>query len=183
MSDRADQLTPPMQEHLARQALAFVSTSDAGGRPRASLLSGPAGFAGVLDERTVMLAAYVDAGLDHVAENPHIALLFADAPDGAVALHISGRARIIDHGAVEAFAPLLRRLSGFGELEDVVAVQPSPPERWLLVDVAEARLDGSPVVAVAAEETVDDAPVPSPAPLSDPTDELSYLLPPAWLTV
>lgn len=182
MSDRADHLTPPMQEHLARQAMAFVSTSDAGGRPRASLHSGPAGFAGVLDERTVMLPAYADAGLDHLAENPHIALLFADARDGAVALHISGRARVIDHGAVEAFAPLLRRLSGFGELEDVIAAQPRPPERWLLVDVAEARLDAPPVVAVAVEETVEDAPPPAPATPADPADELSYLLPPAWQT-
>lgn len=180
MSDRADHLTAPMQAHLARQSTAFISTADAAGRCRASLCCGPTGFVGVPDERILMFPAYGDVGLDHLAENPHIALLFADLAAGGLALHVAGRARIIDHAAVEGLAPLLRRLPGFDGLEDVIA-GPSIPERWVLVDVTEAHLDGA--APATAPHLDGPAPATAPPPGAVGDDELSYLLPPAWQTV
>ncbi len=187
MEPRAlDHLSPPMKDYLARQEIAFVSTSDRGGVCHASYQAGPPGFVRVLDDRTLMYPQYGGGPavwVEDVAENPHVGLLFADSPRGEFSLHIAGRVRLIEHAAVQAFAPLLRRMSGIEQIDDVIDGQRRTPERWVLVDIAEVRVGSlpneteprprqvAPPVAVAR-------PPAAAHPVDD--DELSYLLPPAW---
>jgi uncharacterized protein len=206
--------------------MAFVSTSDATGECDSSFRAGPPGFVRVLDDRTVMYPEYrgngVLASLGNLSENPHIGLLFVDFFHSGVGLHVNGRARIVEHAAVEAFAPLLRRVSGLDQLEDVLADKRKTPERWVLVDIVEAyihcskhipilaHLPGSagqappsgdhfrakddprpwtdprqaeeaPACAVAEmyDEPVEAAAPAPPAHVVE-SDELDYLLPPAW---
>ena len=149
-----DHLNPLMKEYLARQEMAFISTSDGNGECDASFRAGPPGFVRVLDDRTLMYPEYrgngVMASLGNLAENPHIGLLFVDFFHSGVGLHINGRARIIDHAAVEAFAPVLRRMAGIGELSDVVSGKRKTPERWVLVDIVEAYIHCSKHIPILA---------------------------------
>jgi hypothetical protein len=143
-----------MKEYLARQEMAFISTSDANGECDASFRAGPPGFVRVLDDWTVMYPEYrgngVMASLGNITENPHVGLLFVDFFHSGVGLHINGRARILEHAAVEAFAPLLRRMGGFEELEDVVADKRKTPQRWVLVDIVEAYIHCSKHIPILA---------------------------------
>ena len=210
-----DRLNPLIKEYLARQEMVFISTSDAGGECDASFRAGPPGFVRVLDERTVMYPEYrgngVMASVGNMSENPHIGLLFVDFLHSGVGLHINGRARIIEHAAVEAFAPLLRRVAGIETLTDVLGDRCRTPERWVLVDIVEAYIHCSRHVPILAHVPGDDGRAPArgdhfkakdePRPWTEPAparvaapepvlavtaltddDELGYLLPPAWET-
>lgn len=149
-----DHLNPLMKEYLARQEMAFISTSDSSGECDASFRGGPPGFVRVLDDRTVMYPEYrgngVMASLGNISENAHVGLLFVDFFHSGVGLHINGRARIIEHAAVEAFAPLLRRMGGFDQLQDIVSGKPKTPERWVLVDIVEAYIHCSKHIPILA---------------------------------
>ncbi len=186
MEHRAlDHLSPPMKDYLARQEIAFVATSDRSGACHASYQAGPPGFVRVLDDRTLMYPHYGEGSapwVEDVAENPHVGLLFADSPRGEFSLQVAGRARLIDHAAVQAFAPLLRRMSGIEQIEDVVDGQRRMPERWVLVDIAEVRVGSAPSETSPRPRQVT-PPLAAPRPRVAPQpadDERSYLLPPAW---
>ena len=59
---------PVVADFLLTQRIAFVGTLDAGGRPWASVLTGPAGFASAPDEHTLRIVAAPSPG-DPLAEN------------------------------------------------------------------------------------------------------------------
>lgn len=59
---------PVVADFLLTQRIAFVGTLDAGGRPWASVLAGPAGFASAPDEHTLRIMAAPARG-DPLAEN------------------------------------------------------------------------------------------------------------------
>jgi hypothetical protein len=190
-----DRLSRQMREYLARQENAFVSSCDRDGVCHASVQSGPPGFVRVLSDATLMCPEYAGDGL--IAENAGpVALLFVDSSGSGHRLTISGRARAVVHDAVEVFAPLLRT-AGIDQIVDVVDGRPLTPARWLLVSIASARMDapaaglprGRPVPPAVAAPIAADAPVPTVPPTDGPSmtagttddDELTYLLPPAWL--
>jgi predicted pyridoxine 5'-phosphate oxidase superfamily flavin-nucleotide-binding protein len=149
-----DHLNPLMKEYLARQEMAFISTSDVNGECDASFRAGPPGFVRVLDDRTLIYPEYrgngVLASLGNMSENPHIGMLFVDFFHSGVGLHINGRSRIIEHSAVEAFAPMLRRMAGTFELEDAVSGKHRTPERWVMVEIVEAYIHCSKHIPILA---------------------------------
>jgi uncharacterized protein len=157
----------------------FVASCDRDGACHASFQSGPPGFVRILDETTLMYPVY-EAGGDDVGDSRRVGLLFFQS---GLTLHVDGRTRIIEHGAVEAFAPLLRRVAGMERFDDVVDGRRRTPPRWVLVDVIAARI--SPIAGVHGfPGPAENAPRPAQvaaatAPAGD-DDELSYLLPPAW---
>jgi uncharacterized protein len=149
-----DHLNPLMREYLERQEMVFISTADANGECDSSFRAGPPGFVRVLDDRTVMYPEYrgngVMASLGNLTENPHVGMLFVDFFHSGVGMHINGRARIIEHAAVEAFAPLLQRMSGIGGLQDTVSGKTKTPERWVLVEIVEAYIHCSKHIPILA---------------------------------
>ncbi|MGH2915014.1 MAG: pyridoxamine 5'-phosphate oxidase family protein [Solirubrobacteraceae bacterium] len=149
-----DHLTPQMREYLGRQEMMFISTADADGECDASFRAGPAGFVRVLDDRTLLCPEYrgngVMASLGNISENPQVGLLFLDFFHSGVGLHVNGRAQIVEHGAVEGFGPLLRRLAGVQELYDPHGGKAKVPDRWILVDVVEAYVHCSKHIPILA---------------------------------
>src|ERR1700761_4939084 len=101
-------LTPQMTKLLADQETVFISCSGRDGACDASFQAGPPGFVRVLDDATLMYPVYDSEGLfpggEGLGESRRVALLFVDFPSG-LALRVDGRTRIIEHAAVEAFAP------------------------------------------------------------------------------
>jgi len=140
-----DHLNPLMREYIAQMEMVFIATADAHGECDTSFRAGSPGFVRVIDERTVMYPEYrgngVMASLGNISENGHVGLLFVDFFRSTVGLHVNGTARIIENDAVTAFAPLLERMAGVGELHDQVEDKKKTPERWVLVEVVEMLRD------------------------------------------
>ena len=190
-------LTPEMKDVLAGQEIVFVASGDRDGACQASLRLGPPGFVRILDDTTLMYPVYEadgrPAGGENLGESRRVGLLFV--ADG-LTLQVDGRTRIIDHAAVEAFAPLLRRVAGMERFDDVVDGRGRTPARWVLIDILTARTEhlagvyafpGGPEAAPDAppdDSPPDDARWPAELPATTThavdDDELSYLLPPAW---
>ncbi len=94
---------PVVADFLLTQRIAFVGTLDVGGRPWASVLSGPAGFASAPDERTLRimatpapsdpLAENLGAGAAHQAEEPA-----RGAPVGVLVVDFTTRRRLRVNG-------------------------------------------------------------------------------------
>ncbi|HEY2437715.1 MAG TPA: pyridoxamine 5'-phosphate oxidase family protein [Solirubrobacteraceae bacterium] len=139
-----DHLNPLMREYLARQEMVFIATADASGECDCSFRAGPPGFVRVLDDRTVMYAEYrgngVMASLGNVSETGQIGMFFADFFHSGVGMHINGHARIVERGAVEAFAPLLQRITGDDVLHETYGGRTKTPERWVVVEIVEAYI-------------------------------------------
>lgn len=139
-----DHLNPLMREYLARQEMVFLATTDSHGECDSSFRAGPPGFVRVLDDRTVMYGEYrgngVMSSLGNISETGQIGMFFADFFHSGVGLHINGRARIIERTAVEAFAPLLKRLTGAEVLQETYAGRTKTPERWVVVEIVEAYI-------------------------------------------
>jgi len=175
-------LTPQMQELLARQELVFISTADRDGACQASFQQGPPGFVRVLDDTTLIYPVHEPDAAPAGGESRRVGLLSADLFESGLALHIDGRLRMIEHAAVEAFAPLLRRVAGVERFADVLDDRVPAPGRWALVDVVTARIERHVPVQRPAVAAPPPRPRPRP-PVTTPVvddDELSYLLPPAW---
>jgi predicted pyridoxine 5'-phosphate oxidase superfamily flavin-nucleotide-binding protein len=138
-----DHLNPLMREFLTRQQMVFVATTDGDGGCDCSFRSGPAGFVRALDERTVMYPEFrgngVMATLGNLVTNPYVGLLFVDFFESTVGLHVNGRARIVEDGAVRAFEGVLERLAG-APLYDPGADALRTPERWVVIEVEEAYI-------------------------------------------
>jgi predicted pyridoxine 5'-phosphate oxidase superfamily flavin-nucleotide-binding protein len=139
-----DYLNPLMREYIAQQEMCFIATADAHGEADASFRAGPPGFVRVLDERTLIYPEYrgngVMASLGNISENGHVGLLFVDFFRSAVGLHVNGTARVVENDAVSAFAPILERMAGVGNLHEQVEDKKKTPERWVFVEVVEAYI-------------------------------------------
>lgn len=128
------QLTPVMQEFIARMEMAFIATSDAAGECDCSFRAGPAGFIRVLDARTIAYPEYrgngVMASLGNMLVNPHIGIFLVDFSQDLIGLHVNGEASIatpaqlheLDLGRLESEPPGRR------------------PVQWVLITVTEAYL-------------------------------------------
>jgi predicted pyridoxine 5'-phosphate oxidase superfamily flavin-nucleotide-binding protein len=138
-----DHLTPEMREFMSKQKMAFIATSDAHGECDSSFRAGPPGFIRVLDEKTVMWPEYkgngVMASMGNISENPYVGLLMVDFFETAVGLHVNGKATIVENAAVNAFAPLLDRISFSTAMPEIPEVKKTP-ERWVVVDIDEAYI-------------------------------------------
>jgi uncharacterized protein len=91
-------LGPIDRAWLARSPFCLVATSDAEGRCDVSPKGDPAGFAHVIDDRTIALPERpgnrrVD-GYRNVLANPHVGLIFL-VPGRPDTLRVNGRARIL----------------------------------------------------------------------------------------
>ena len=203
-----DHLNPLMREFVGRQQMVFVATTDGDGGCDCSFRSGPPGFMRVLDERTVMYPEFrgngVMATMGNLVTNPYIGLLFVDFFESTVGLHVNGRARIVEDGAVRAFESVLERLAG-GPLRDPDADALRTPERWVVIEVEEAyihcsknipllaRLDKGAARAEGVEigsgdffaakndprpwsDAVPPAPAAAPEPVPDPEPAPSFVL-------
>jgi len=93
---------PIVADFLLTQRIAFVGTLDVGGRPWASVLTGPAGFASAPDEHTLRIMA-TPAPLDPLAENlgagaQHADELARGAPVGVLVVDFTTRRRLRVNG-------------------------------------------------------------------------------------
>ena len=95
-----DSLSPAVGRFLGDQRLAVAASLDAAGRPWASVLSGPAGFLRVLDERRLRIAA-VPPDDDPLAANlrvrPELGLLVLD-PQTRRRMRLNGQASLTGGG-------------------------------------------------------------------------------------
>lgn len=129
---------------LAAAPLAFVATSDEHGNLDVSPKGDPAGFAVVLDDRTVAVPERagnrrVD-GFRNLLANPHVGLLFA-IPGRGDTLRINGRATIVrdapffDDRIVKGNRPLLAIVIDIDEVffhcsRALLRSQAWQPETW-----------------------------------------------------
>jgi predicted pyridoxine 5'-phosphate oxidase superfamily flavin-nucleotide-binding protein len=129
-----DHLNPRMREFVARQEMAFVATSDAGGECDASFRAGPPGFLHVIDPHTLAYPEYrgngVMASLGNISENGHVGLLLVDFVQDLIGLHINGRARVLEDAQLRPYVPGLPLETAPGRRA----------EHWVLVDIDEAYL-------------------------------------------
>ncbi len=93
---------PVVTDFLLTQRIAFVGTLDAAGRPWASVLTGPAGFASAPDEHTLRIVAAPAPG-DPLAENLGAGVQQADepargAPVGVLVVDFTTRRRLRVNG-------------------------------------------------------------------------------------
>ncbi|GAA1795662.1 MSMEG_1061 family FMN-dependent PPOX-type flavoprotein [Agromyces lapidis] len=129
---------------LAAAPLAFVATSDAEGDLDVSPKGDPAGFAVVLDDRTIAIPERagnrrVD-GFHNLLRNPHVGLLFV-IPGRGDTLRINGRATIVrdapffDDRVVRGNRPLLAIVVDIDEVffhcsKAFLRAQAWQPETW-----------------------------------------------------
>ncbi len=93
-------IAPAVARLLTVQRLAVASSLDAGGRAWASLLTGPAGFIGAVDDEMVHIAARPIAGdplLGNLAARPELGLLAID-PRTRLRLRFNGRGLVAEKG-------------------------------------------------------------------------------------
>jgi predicted pyridoxine 5'-phosphate oxidase superfamily flavin-nucleotide-binding protein len=90
------ELPGPARAFLAEQRLLLAGSTDPGGRVWCSLLSGPPGFVGTPDDRTVAIAALPQTG-DPLAD----ALAAGPAPVGLLAIEPQTRRRMRVNGIAE----------------------------------------------------------------------------------
>lgn len=145
-----DCLNPLMREFIARQQMVFVATSDAQGECDCSFRSGPPGFVHALDDKTLTYPEYrgngVMASIGNLLENPHIGLVFIDFFDSTVGLHVNGKAQVVENQDLLARPDLPPAI-----LEAVQTKTGRRPERWILVEVAEAYIHCSKHVPLLQE--------------------------------
>lgn len=129
---------------LAAAPLAFVATSDEEGNLDVSPKGDPAGFAVVLDERTIAVPERVGNrrvdGFHNLLRNPHVGLLFA-IPGRGDTLRINGRATIVrdapffDDRVVRGNRPILAIVVDIDEVffhcsKAFLRAQAWQPETW-----------------------------------------------------
>ena len=127
-------LNDAMIEFVGRMEMAFIATADADGEADCSFRAGPPGFIQVLGPQRIAYPEYrgngVLASLGNLRENPHIGILLVDFVRDLIGLHINGRAQAVED-------PILRRYYGCLPRE---VERGRTPERWVVVDVAEAYI-------------------------------------------
>ena len=135
-----DHLNERMAAFVGRMEMAFVATADGRGECDCSVRCGEPGFVHVLaDGRQLAYPEYrgngVMASLGNLTENNHVGLLFVDLLRDCVGLHVNGPARIVETAELLARPDLPERLRA-----DCGHRGGRHPERWVVVDVAEAYI-------------------------------------------
>jgi predicted pyridoxine 5'-phosphate oxidase superfamily flavin-nucleotide-binding protein len=128
------QLTPVMQEFIARMEMAFIATSDADGDCDCSFRAGPAGFIRILDDHTIAYPEYrgngVMASLGNMLLNPHIGIFLADFTHDLIGLHLNGDAHIVTPAQMQELDHDIPEAQNAGRR----------PVQWVLVSVTEAYI-------------------------------------------
>jgi predicted pyridoxine 5'-phosphate oxidase superfamily flavin-nucleotide-binding protein len=131
----AGRLNAQMRDFIARMEMAFVATADAHGECDATFRAGPPGFVRVIESDTIAWPEYrgngVMASLGNISENHHVGILFVDFVRDLVGLHVNGAATIAE---ADAFA------EAFPEHVPVGDIPGRRPERWVVVEIAEAYI-------------------------------------------
>lgn len=127
-----------MQSFVRRQEMMFVATGEPDDGHDCTFVTGGPGFVRILDVNRLAWPEFDDASLadaiQDIERDPRISLLFVDFARGAIGLHLSGRAKVLDDDAMRR---AYRRLNLDPSL-DLIAER--RPRRWITVYVEEAFL-------------------------------------------
>ncbi|WP_433211622.1 pyridoxamine 5'-phosphate oxidase family protein [Dactylosporangium sp. CS-047395] len=130
-----------MQSFVRRQEMMFVATGEPDDGHDCTFVTGGAGFVRVLSVNRLAWPEFDDASLStavaDIARDPRISLLFVDFARGAIGLHLSGLAKVLDDDAMRR---AYRQLNLDPSL-DLVADR--RPARWITVYVSEAYLSAA----------------------------------------
>ena len=132
-----DHLNDRMKAFVGRMEMCFVATADGHGDCDCSIRCGLPGFVHVLNDRQLCYPEYrgngVMASLGNLSENGHVGLLFVDFQRDCVGLHVNGPAGVVETDVLLARPGLPERV-----WDDCQLRGGRRPERWVVVDVAEA---------------------------------------------
>src|ERR1700730_6694666 len=138
-----DYLAPLMQEYIAKQETLFVATADRHGECDCTSKFGSPGFIRVLNEKYLIYPEFrgngVLANLGNMIENPHIAMLIIDFYEDTVALHVNGKARVVENAELLEYSEHLPQ----NILDEINQESKKQPERWVMVEVEEAYVQCS----------------------------------------
>ncbi|GAA2328974.1 pyridoxamine 5'-phosphate oxidase family protein [Dactylosporangium salmoneum] len=127
-----------MQSFVRRQEMMFVATGDPDDGNDCTFVTGGPGFVRVLDVNRLAWPEFDEGqpsqAIADIARDPRISLLFVDFARGAIGLHVSGRAKVLDDDAMRR---AYRSLNLDPSLELVADRRPA---RWVTVYVEEAYL-------------------------------------------
>ncbi|MEU7868226.1 pyridoxamine 5'-phosphate oxidase family protein [Dactylosporangium sp. NPDC049140] len=143
LSDREvlTELDEHMQSFVRRQEMMFVATGEPDDGHDCTFVTGGPGFVRVLGANRLAWPEFDDLSLStpvsDIQRDPHISLLFVDFARGAIGLHVSGQAKVLDDDAMRR---AYRRLN-LDPLLDLVADR--RPARWITVYVEEAFLSAA----------------------------------------
>jgi predicted pyridoxine 5'-phosphate oxidase superfamily flavin-nucleotide-binding protein len=130
-----------MQSFVRRQEMMFVATGDPDDGRDCTFVTGGAGFVRVLSVNRLAWPEFDETSLSaeiaDIRRDPRISLLFVDFARGAIGLHVSGLAKVLDDDAMRR---AYRQLNLDPSL-DLVAER--RPTRWITVYVAEAYLSAA----------------------------------------
>ncbi|WP_433081299.1 pyridoxamine 5'-phosphate oxidase family protein [Dactylosporangium sp. CA-052675] len=130
-----------MQTFVRRQEMMFVATGDPDDGHDCTFVTGGAGFVRILSVNRLAWPEFDDATLSttvaDIQRDPRISLLFVDFARGAIGLHVTGLAKVLDDDAMRR---AYRSLNLDPSL-DLVADR--RPTHWITVYVAEAFLSAA----------------------------------------
>jgi hypothetical protein len=130
-----------MQSFVRRQEMMFVATGEPDDGHDCTFVTGGPGFVRVLSINRLAWPEFDDASLsDAIADirrDPRVSLLFVDFARGAIGLHVSGLAKVLDDDAMRR---AYHRLNLDPAL-DLVAER--RPARWISVYVEEAYISAA----------------------------------------
>ena len=135
-----DHLNDRMVAFVGRMEMMFVATADRHGECDCSVRCGDPGFVHVMNHgRQLAYPEYrgngVMASLGNLSENGHVGLLFVDLLRDCVGLHVNGPAAVVETAALLGRSGLPPQLADACQLTGG-----RRPERWVIVDVAEAYI-------------------------------------------
>ena len=132
------ELDERMQNFVRRQEMMFVATGEPDDGNDCTFVTGGPGFVRILSVNRLAWPEFDDMSLSDaiagIRRNPRVNLLFVDFARGAIGLHVTGPAKVLDDDAMRR---AYRRLNLDPAL-DLVADR--RPARWITVYVEEAYL-------------------------------------------
>lgn len=133
-------LSPVMREFIAKQEVLFIATSDKHGDCDCSFRFGKPGFARSLDEKYLIYPEYrgngVMASQGNITENPHIGMIFIDFFESTVGLHVNGKAKVVEPEDILNYKKDLPQ----DVIDEINSEGRFRPERWIMVEIAEAYI-------------------------------------------
>ncbi|MGI5245939.1 pyridoxamine 5'-phosphate oxidase family protein [Dactylosporangium sp. CA-139066] len=143
MSDREvlAELDERMQSFVRRQEMMFVATGEPDDGHDCTFVTGGPGFVRVLDVNRLAWPEFDDESLAgamaDIRRDPRVSLLFVDFARGAIGLHVSGQAKVLDDDAMRRAYHALNLDPSL----DLVADR--RPARWITVYVEEAYISAA----------------------------------------
>ncbi|MER7280711.1 pyridoxamine 5'-phosphate oxidase family protein [Dactylosporangium sp. NPDC000244] len=130
-----------MQSFVRRQEMMFVATGEPDDGHDCTFVTGGAGFVRVLSVNRLAWPEFDDTSLStavtDIQRDPRISLLFVDFARGAIGLHVTGLAKVLDDDAMR------RAYRSLNLDPSLHLVADRRPARWITVYVAEAFLSAA----------------------------------------